>query len=330
MRRALLFAMLALPALAVDGTVVNMTSGKPASGIIVTLYQLGGQGMQPLATVKTDAEGRFNIDKQAEGPRLLQTIFDGVVYSRMLPPGTPTTGLNVDVFDSSKQPGGAQVSEHMVLLEPAANQLNVSETFIYKIEGKTTWNNAADGTLRFWLPEESRGIVQVNATSPGGMPVQREASKTAKANVYKLDFPIKPGETRFDLRYLVPFQDNGSFTGKVLYQGQGPTRLVTPNGVTLAGDGIQLLGAEPQSKANIYDVKAADFKVTVQGSGAMPEQNADAQESGPQIQPVMPKLWDNVIPIAALAFGILALGFVLLYRAQPGAVEGKHGQRRRG
>ena len=76
--------------------------------------------------------------------------------------------------------------------------------------------------MRFWLPEEAKGIVQVNATAPGGMPVQREASKPAKANVYKLDFPVKPGETRFDLRYMVPFQESGTFTGKVLYQGRAP------------------------------------------------------------------------------------------------------------
>lgn len=282
--------------------------------------------------MKTDAEGRFKIEKEAQGPRLLQTIFDGVVYSRMLPPGTPTTGLNVDVFATSKQPGAAQVSEHMVLLEPAAGELNVSETFIYKNDGKTTWNDPSGGTLHFWLPEEAKGIVQVNVTAPGGMPIQREASKTGKANVYKLDFPVKPGETRFDLRYLVPFQENGTFAGKVLYQGQGPTRLVSPNGVTLAGDGVQLLGAEPQSKANIYDLKTAEYKVTVSGAGAMPAaaQNADAQDSGPEVHAVMPKIWDNVVPIVALAFGILALGFILLYRARPATAEGKHGERRRG
>jgi hypothetical protein len=31
----------------------------------------------------------------------------------------------------------------------------------------------------------------------------------------------------------------------------------------------------------------------------------------------MPKVWDNMKWILALALGILALGFVVLYRAQP-------------
>ena len=35
-------------------------------------------------------------------------------------------------------PAARRYPQHMVLLEPAAGQLNVSETFIYKNDGKTT------------------------------------------------------------------------------------------------------------------------------------------------------------------------------------------------
>lgn len=328
MKRALALLLAAWPLAAADGTVVNGTGGKPAAGVIVTLYKLGQGGMSPVETVKTDAQGRFATKADAQGPHLLQVIFDGVVYSRMLPPGSPSTGLTVDVYNSSRQAGPARVAQHMVLLEPSGSQLNVSETYIFNNDGKTTFNNPAEGTLRFWMPAAAKGIVQVNATAPGGMPVQRPAEKTAKSGVYKVDFPIKPGETRIDLRYLVPFQDNGTFEGKVLYTGQGPTRLVAPNGVTLAGDGLQSLGAEPQSQAAIYEVKGDSYQVRIQGTGSLAAaQNADTQDSGPQIEQVMPKVWDNVRLILGLALGILALGFILLYRAD---AQGKHEQRRRG
>ena len=331
MRRVFFVLMAALPALAVDGTVVNQTTGKPAANALVTLYRVGQQGMSPLETTKTDAGGRFTTKQSTQGPQLLQTIFDGVVYIRMLPPGSSTTGLAVEVFNSSKEPGDAQISQHMVLIEPGGGQVNATETYVFNNAGKVTFSNSSDGTLRFWLPEAAKNVVQVTALSPGSMPVQRDAEKTKQAGVYKLDFPIKPGETRIDVRYMVPRPDNGVFAGKVLYKGQGPTRLVAPPGVTLAGDGIQLMGPEPQTKANIYDVKTASYQVTVQGSGALAQQqSADPQDSGPQIEQIMPKLWDNVVPIVALAFGILALGFILLYRAQPETAEGKHEQRRRG
>ena len=47
---------------AFDGTIINRTTGKPAAGTIVSLVQPGGGGMQTLASVKTDADGKFKFD----------------------------------------------------------------------------------------------------------------------------------------------------------------------------------------------------------------------------------------------------------------------------
>lgn len=318
MKRALLALAVALPALAaVDGTVVNRTTGKPAAGAMVTLYKMDQGGMAPLETMRADGAGRFQAKKDDPGPKLVQVIFDGVVYSHMLTPGAPAQGVNVDVYNASKEAGEARVGQHMILLEPSGGQLLISEAYVYRNDGKTTFNNPDAGTLRFWMPEAAKGIVQVNATAPGGMPVQRTAVKTAQAGVYKVDFPIKPGETRIDLRYLVPFADNGTYEGKVLHKGS--TKLVTPSGVTLEGKEIQAAGAEPQTQANIYDLKGTAFKVTVQGSGSLQASQGAAEEeaAGPEIERVMPKVWEKAHLILGLAFGILALGFVLLYRARP-------------
>ena len=59
--------------------------------------------------------------------------------------------------------------------------------------------DAANGTLHFYLPPEAKGIVSVTINAPGGMPIQRPAEKTNQPNVYKVSYPIKPGETRFDV-----------------------------------------------------------------------------------------------------------------------------------
>src|SRR5580698_4849245 len=61
---------------AVDGTVMNATTGKAQASVLVTLVQPGAQGMQTLATVKSDAQGKFKIDKDVPpGPALLQAIY---------------------------------------------------------------------------------------------------------------------------------------------------------------------------------------------------------------------------------------------------------------
>jgi len=48
----------------------------------------------------------------------------------------------------------------------------------------------------------------------GGMPITRPPEATKKAGVYKASYPIKPGETRFDVGYTLPPGD--AFSGENL------------------------------------------------------------------------------------------------------------------
>ena len=50
--------------------------------------------------------------------------------------------------------------------------------------------------------------------------------------------------------------------------------------------------------------------------------------SGPQIEQIMPRLYNQSTLILGLALGILALGFVLLYRAGPAAAPQKESHER--
>src|SRR5579871_3613365 len=135
---SLAFAGLLLSAVAnaaVDGTVTNGTSGKPQAGATVTLFQPTQQGPQFIDSVKTDIQGKFSITKEVPaggaGPLLLQAVYAGVQYNKMIPPGTPTTGVDIPVYESSKQPGSAKIGEHIMLLEPNGTTLGVAESYIF-------------------------------------------------------------------------------------------------------------------------------------------------------------------------------------------------------
>jgi hypothetical protein len=304
---------------AIDGAVVNQTVGKPQAGATVTLYKLTQNGPEQIESVKSGADGKFHIaqDAQGPGPRLIQAAYDGVTYNRILPPGSPSTDVKVDVYNSSKQPGSAKVGQHVVLFEPVRGQLMVSEIYIFRNDGKTTYNDVDAGTLRFFLPPAANGAVQVNATAPQGMPVRQAAEKTPATNVYKLAFPIKPGETRIDVAYNLPFTSPGTFEGRILYKG-APTQLGAPNGVTIKGANIRPTGQEPRTHASIYDVTGNDFKIEISGTGAFRQQTDDSGEEsgGPSYEQIPPKVYGNMKWILALAFAILTLGFILLYRAR--------------
>ena len=114
------FLSVAVMSAAIDGTVTNKTTGKAQPSATVTLIKLGG-GMETVASAKSDARGKFTIaqDLQAGTPYLVQTLYQGVTYNKTIPPGTPATGMAVDVFDSSPKGGDAKVVQHMVLFEPS-------------------------------------------------------------------------------------------------------------------------------------------------------------------------------------------------------------------
>src|SRR6185436_19723175 len=109
-------------------------------------------GLESIESVKSDAAGKFRIDQNLQGPRLLQSAYDGVTYNHMLPPNAPSTGVALDVYQSSTQQGGAKVADHMLLLEPTGSELAVRESYVWQNTGKTTFNDPKGGTLRFVAP----------------------------------------------------------------------------------------------------------------------------------------------------------------------------------
>ncbi len=316
--RFLIAIYLAIPAsAAVDGTVINGSTGKPQAGAIVSLVQPGAQGMQTLGSTKSAVDGKFTIDKRAAaGPQIVQAIYKGVQYNLAIPPNQPATNISVTVYESSDKQSGIQMAQHMILLEPAASQLVVNETMLYNNSSKVTYNDPANGSIRFYLPETAGGKARVSINAPGGMPIQRPAQKTASPNVFKVDYPLKPGETRVDITYSVPVSDPLQFSSKTLEKGS--TRIVVPRGVTIEGSDVKSLGTEPNTQAGIYDVVNPAFTIKISGTGSLRSSNGAPTEEEdnppPSIQAVMPHLYDRFYWILGISLGLLAIGFALLYR----------------
>jgi hypothetical protein len=319
LRAVFSLALLAAPCFAVDGTVINGTTGQPQPNAIVSLVQPGQGGMQTLSSVKTNAQGVFRFDKEPPpGPILLQTLYLGVLYNQPVLPGSGS-GMHVQVYDATNKPGTAKVSQHFIVLQPSATDISVSEGILYQGDPKLAYSDPVNGSFRFYLPPEANGKVQVTINAAGGMPIRRPAEKTMQANVYKIDYPIKPGETRFDLNYVIPATNPMTFSTKILHS-EGSSALVAPQGVTLKGDDIELAGTEPTTQASIYRIKNANFTVQVEGTGALQQEAgaASGEDNGaPGIQEVKPRIYDRLYWILGMAFGVLALGSVLLYRSKP-------------
>ncbi len=313
MRPLCALLLLAMPGVAaVSGTVVNRTAGQPLAGATVELNRLSENGVEPIGEAKTDAQGRFTFAHNAQGPELLRVAFDGVTYFKTLPPGAPTADVALDVYASSKQPGAAKVSKHMLFFEPSpTGQMAIQETFLYANSGNTTWHDPGKGELRIYVPAAAAGKVQVNATAPGGMPIPASLVKTAASNVMAVDFAIKPGETRFDVTYAVAYKPGQPYEGKVVTEDEN-TYLVVPQGIALAGDGLTDLGAEPRTRAHLFGLPGKAYKITLTGEAALAAE--EQPDNGPPIEVIAPRISGAAVPILGFALAILAVGFAMLYR----------------
>jgi hypothetical protein len=300
---------------AVDGVIVNGTTGQPQANTVVMLIQPTQAGMQTLGTTKTDAQGKFSFDNNdAQGPRLIQAIFQGVQYNRMVPPGMPSTGLQIPVFASTNKAGTAKVMQHFIVLQPGEKEMTVSEGLLYEGDSSLTYYDPVNGSVRFYVPPEAQGLTSVTVNPAGGMPIQRPALKTKEPDVYKVDYPVRPGETRFDINYTVPTTNPMTFTDKEIHP-EASSNLVVPSGVIAKSDDLELVGQEPKTQASIYRIKNASFKVEVDGVGSLQQSEGSADDNGqPQVQEVKPRIYESLYWILGMAFAILGLGSVLLAR----------------
>jgi hypothetical protein len=302
---------------AITGTVMNGTTGQPQAGITVTVLRMTPQGPQPGGSVKADAQGKFTLEGGVEGPTLVRATLDGVTYNHVLAPGMPSEGITLDIYNASKEPGSAKVSKHMILFEPTGDEMVVNEAFIVSNTGKTAWNDPANGTLHFYVPPTVQGEVHVSATPPGGQPLQQAAQKTSEANVSKINFPMRPGDSRVDLTYNVRYKEGTPYAGKIASKDDN-TYLIVPSSVTMKGDNLSDLGQEPRTQAHLFGLKGTSYEVEL--TGTVSPRNTEADTSGgandgqPPIQQIMPRVYSQAKLILALALGTLALGFALLYR----------------
>ena len=196
----------ALPALAatpITGVVTNKTTGKPSAGDTVTLIRLA-QGMQEATHTTTDAHGRYTLPVPDDGLHLVRVTHDLANYFKPAQPGTTTVDL--DVYNAAAKVNGV-TSEALVFrieTDASGTGLHVVEHFFLKNDSKPPMTQFSKDPFDFWLPDGA--VIEGSAAeSPDGMPVRQAPVPLAEKNHYTFLFPIRPGETQFQVTYQLPY-----------------------------------------------------------------------------------------------------------------------------
>jgi len=287
---AIFIALVLLASLAsaqtLTGTVKNSTTGKPAAGDEVVLLSLG-QGMEEAGRTKADAKGNFSFKLDAPGPHLIRVIHQEVTYHRMAPPGT--TSVEVEVYDVGKKVEGIEVVADIMRFQATQGQLQVERTFAVNNTSKPPRTQMNEHNLEFYVPDGAQ-VTEGQAMTAGGQPVKSApVPEGANAkNRYAFLFPLRPGETRFNVLYTVPYTGSVNIDPKSVYPLEHFVA-IAPKAMEFSaapGANFQIAPYPGQPDANVEVASSAQlgqplaFKLSGEGTLAAPAEDGGQPSQG--------------------------------------------------
>jgi hypothetical protein len=233
------------------GTVTNGTTGKPAAGDEVILINLAN-GMDVGPTTKVDSNGKFSFKVTVPGPHLIRAVHQGVTYHQMAPPGVNTA--DVQVYDVATKVTGLSVTADVMRFQADNTSMQGVRLFVVNNASSPPVTQMNDHNFEFYLPAGAK-VEQLQARSPNGQPIPADAVPQAEKNRYAIAFPLRPGETQFQVEYTLPYSGEIKIDPKPLYPAQHLV-IVLPKT-------IQFKAANPSSFQSMQDPNQSDSNVEV-------------------------------------------------------------------
>jgi hypothetical protein len=279
-----------------SGTVTNGTTGKPAGGDDVILIKLAN-GMEEAARTKADSQGKFSFKMPDDGgPHLIRVVHQGVTYHKMAPPGT--TSVQAQVYDSAKKIDGLSVTADVMRIQAQDGKLQVARLFAVNNASQPPRTQMNDHNFEFYLPEGAQ-IEESAAKTAGGQPLTTAPVPQADKNRFAFVFPLRPGETQFQIQYQLPYSGQMSLDPKSLYAMEHFV-VMLPKSMKFSGPASFQSMQDPQQSdsqvevvSNAQPSQSLAFKIS--GTGVLPDRNEGGTTSagGGQGQVMGPEAGGN-------------------------------------
>lgn len=268
---------------AITGTVTNRTTNKAAAGDDVVLIRLS-QGMQESTRTKTDARGHFSLDvPDTGGVHLVRVTHDKANYFRPAPPGTNT--VDIDVFNAAAKVDGiaGEADVMRIQTDESGKALRVVQNFFVKNDSDPPKTQFSDRPFEFYLP--AGAVVEGSAAlGPGGMPVQASPVPLGDPNHYAFIFPIRPGETRFQITYRLPYSGSVQLAPKLLL-ATDTVAIMMPKSMTFkGGPSTPYTPVNDEVNAQTFVARGVSpsqpLQFTISGTGQLPRDAGQAATAG--------------------------------------------------
>lgn len=289
MKRVFSFSALALmvastivaQAATVTGDVTNKTTNKPDAGDAVVLISFS-QGMQETARTKTDANGHFSLDVPDNNMHLIRVDHQKAAYFEPLKPGT--THVNMTVYDVAERVPGVSTEADVIRVEAGPQGMHVVQNYFVKNASNPPRTQFGMKAYEIYLPVSAK-IEAAAAAGPSGMPVSSSPMAQKDPGHYAFVFPLRPGESRFQLSYTLPYNGSFKFSPRVALPTEN-LAVMLPKSMSFDGAGFEQADVEKDAQTylakNVLPSQVLAF--TVSGTGVMPStsSNSGQQASGDQ------------------------------------------------
>jgi len=272
----------ALAAHTITGSARNQSRSQPAAGDEVILVRLD-RGMQEEAHSMADAQGTFAFNVQyPDRSYLVRMVHQGVNYDQRALAGDV---VSIDVFDAAAKVQGVTGSIEIIRAGTNGTLLHVSDMVEIKNDSSPPLTQAGERTFEVYLPSHAK-IDSVLAAGSGtgsekvavlipARPVPGELGH------YTVNFPLRPGATKFAFNYDLPYDGHALFRTKSVHPLQ-QLAVMIPRTMkfTSVSPAFQVLRAGDDG----YQVEAANvikagenLRFEVSGVGALPALQAQTQ-----------------------------------------------------
>jgi hypothetical protein len=194
-------------AFSVKGKVTNGTSGGVVKKATVTIIQPSA-GMLELGKVET-TDGTYHFDNLGNDAPiyLLRCEYNGIMYNGQVPVTGQDQNVDIEVYEETTSWKDVDLLVPHLAATRSGNELHVEQ--MYEIDNNTTppkTVTAKDGAFRMWLPSDMDSITECYVMT-GSMPLKVTPVPTSVKDMYSIDYPVRPGQTRIAISYYIPYPD---------------------------------------------------------------------------------------------------------------------------
>ena len=328
-------------ALTVQVNITNGTSGQPVKKTeSIKIISLKGE-MKEEASVDNQGTGYVfkNLPDTPGTPYMVQVMYDGVNYNKVLPPmGETDVTADITVYNTVNKFNSKIHLRQIYQVQYYPHKMAVYAVFhFFNEDNKTFAESGKEKGIYMHIPPNAKDV-EISA-SVGNMSSNIQWLKVipqqvqGREDIYFLNQPVKPGEKFYQVRYLFPYEgDEVSFVLKNVYPQSGePMLILDSEGMDVSISNLPNWKAAPKMNkdlgAMVINVPLSEvpLSLTFKGGKVMPLPDSEmtgggSEGSGGNVEVLSPV---NNYQKAGLivAFFVLAILFVEYVKRNPAWIQ---------